>query len=107
MKTIQVDEGIFKDDSIFHKQFAEIMGFPGFYGCNWDAWIDCMSSIRSPQEEMSKVTVGKSELLEIEILIKDGNSYYRTPTWGHFCSCVAAVNGRFARSGSNTRLVVT
>lgn len=107
MKTIQVTERCFKDESKFHKEFSEVMGFPGFYGQNWDAWIDCMSSIDKPDEQMSQMTVGKSELLEIEILIKDGNSYYKTQTWGSFCSCVAAVNGRFSNRESNTRLVIT
>lgn len=107
MKTVQVAEEIFQDDSAFHINFAEVMGFPGFYGQNWDAWIDCMSSIDKPSDQMSKITVDRDELLEIEILIKDGNNYYKTQTWASFCSCVAAVNGRFARHESKVRLVVT
>lgn len=107
MKQIQIYENIFCDGVQFHRVFAEIMGFPDFYGHNWDAWIDCMSYIESPQEQLSKITVPENECLEIEIMIIDGNNYFKTETWGVFCSCVAAVNGRFACRGSNTRLIIT
>lgn len=107
MKQIQVHENIFNDETRFHNEFAELMGFPKFYGHNWDAWIDCMSCIETPQEQMSKITVTESECLEIEIVITDGSNYFKTETWGVFCSCVAVVNGRFACHGSNTRLIIT
>jgi hypothetical protein len=35
--------------------FAEELGFPGFYGCNLDAWIDCMSSLDAPEDGMTSV----------------------------------------------------
>ena len=107
MIKIQVSENIFKEDSTFHKIFAEVMGFPDFYGSNWDAWIDCMSYINVPDAQMSKIVVSNEELLEIEILIDDGNEYFKSQTWGYFNSCVAVVNKRLANSGSMTRLVIT
>jgi hypothetical protein len=27
----------------FHDVFAEVLGFPGYYGRNMDAWIDCVT----------------------------------------------------------------
>ena len=27
----------------FHDVFAEVLGFPGYYGRNLDAWIDCLT----------------------------------------------------------------
>lgn len=107
MKTIQISEEIFKTDKVFHEEFDRVMGFPGFYGENWSAWIDCMSYIDEPKEEMSKINIDKNESLEIEILIKNGNEYYKTSTWGHFTSCVAAVNRRFADEGLSTRIIIT
>ena len=31
------------------------MGFPEFYGRNMNAWIDCMSSLDSPEDGMTKI----------------------------------------------------
>jgi hypothetical protein len=107
MKAIEIPEDIFADEQDFHRRFSILMGFPGFYGHNWNAWIDCMSYIDDPSAEMSQVLIALDESLEIRIIIKDGNTYYRTTTWGLFCSCVAAVNGRFLRRHSSTRLIVT
>lgn len=39
----------------FHTVFAETLGFPDFYGRNMNAWIDCMTSIDSPEDAMSKI----------------------------------------------------
>lgn len=41
----------------FHQVFQDILGFPAFYGRNMNAWIDCLTSVDSPQDEMSAVTV--------------------------------------------------
>jgi len=32
----------------FHDVFAEILGLPGFYGRNMNAWIDCLTSADEP-----------------------------------------------------------
>lgn len=29
----------------FHAVFEEALGFPGYYGWNMDAWIDCMTYV--------------------------------------------------------------
>ncbi len=33
------------DWDTFHDAFAATLGFPGFYGRNMDAWIDCVTSV--------------------------------------------------------------
>lgn len=38
----------------FHKVFARVLGFPDFYGCNMNAWIDCMTSIDEPLDGLSE-----------------------------------------------------
>src|SRR5688572_7987636 len=40
---IKIDTQRITDWKSFHNLFAEVFGFPGFYGRNMDAWIDCMS----------------------------------------------------------------
>ncbi len=44
-----------RDWDSFHAVFADVLGFPDFYGRNLDAWIDCMTSIDSPDDGMSKI----------------------------------------------------
>lgn len=48
---------------LFHDFFKDTFGFPDFYGRNMHAWIDCMRSIRSPEDGLSKIHIGKDELL--------------------------------------------
>ncbi|HEY5893873.1 MAG TPA: barstar family protein [Chthoniobacterales bacterium] len=51
----------------FHTVFAETLGFPAFYGRNMDAWIDCMTSIDSPEDGMSKIHGNKEAGLLLDL----------------------------------------
>ncbi len=55
------------DWSSFHGVFQETFGFPVFYGRNMNAWIDCLTSVDSPGDGMSAVTVKPGQLLVLEI----------------------------------------
>lgn len=107
MKKVSIPDHAFESEASVHHAFAQAMGFPDFYGKNWDAWIDCMSYIDDAKVGMSKVTVGKGESLEIEILVRNNSRYYEGRVWGVFCGCMAAVNARLAAGGSKARLVLT
>jgi RNAse (barnase) inhibitor barstar len=43
MPTVRLDATRLRDWDAFHSVFASTFGFPGFYGRNMNAWIDCMS----------------------------------------------------------------
>jgi RNAse (barnase) inhibitor barstar len=43
MRRVEIDTARITDQNSFHAVFAEIFGFPSYYGKNMDAWIDCMS----------------------------------------------------------------
>ena len=47
----------------FHAVFKAAMGFPNFYGNNMNAWIDCMTSVDSPEERMTAIHVEKGNFL--------------------------------------------
>lgn len=51
--TIDCDEIV--DWPSFHRTFKEVMGFPDFYGCNMDAWIDCLTSLDDPEDGMTTI----------------------------------------------------
>jgi len=55
MPAVNIPTKRITDWNSFHEVFFEIMGFPSFYGRNMNAWIDCMSSLDSPTEGMSKI----------------------------------------------------
>ncbi|MFM0375819.1 barstar family protein [Paraburkholderia strydomiana] len=38
----------------FHRLFAQIFGFPTFYGSNMDALIDCLSHLDEPEAAMMR-----------------------------------------------------
>jgi hypothetical protein len=51
----------------FHQVFQEVLGFPAFYGRNMNAWIDCLTSVDSPGQGMSAVTVSPGGILILKI----------------------------------------
>ncbi|WP_431221814.1 barstar family protein [Serratia sp. L9] len=51
----------------FYTELSNIFGFPGFFGRNINALIDCLFSLRYPQDEMTKIHVADSECLLIEL----------------------------------------
>jgi len=81
--------------------------FPDFYGANWEAWIDCMSHVDDPPAGMSAVHVPDGARLEVE-LTETSDLWKRCPDVLQTLSeCTAAVNERFASSGSGTRICLT
>lgn len=51
----------------FHSEFAAVFGFPGFYGRNMDAWVDCMSSLDVPDAGMTKLVIESGTTMTIRI----------------------------------------
>lgn len=103
---IEIDFGKIKDWNAFHSVFAEVMGFPDFYGKNNDAWIDCMSYIDDKDAGMSKITVKSGESLDIVVAGTEKAIESKSEVFFGFIDIVAAVNQRFIESKSRTRLKV-
>lgn len=51
----------------FHKEFAEVFGFPDFYGNNMNAWIDCMTYLDDPASGMSAIHCNRGSVLALEL----------------------------------------
>ena len=61
-KTITIDcDGMTKTG--LNQTMKDLLGFPDFYGMNWDAMIDCLSYMRFPEAGMSKITLEHDEML--------------------------------------------
>ena len=63
-KTITIDcDGMTKIE--LNQTMKDLLGFPDFYGMNWDAMIDCLSYMRQPETGMSNLTLENDEMLLI------------------------------------------
>lgn len=63
-KTIQIDCNNMSEKEL-NKTMKELLGFPDFYGMNWDAMIGCLSYMRYPHEQMTELTLEEDETLII------------------------------------------
>jgi hypothetical protein len=66
-KTIKIDFLEIKTHEDFHNKLSKIFGFPEFYGKNINALIDCLSSLRYPEDEMSETILKKNESLILDV----------------------------------------
>jgi RNAse (barnase) inhibitor barstar len=108
MKTIELSFSIFKSEDAFHESFAEIMGFPAFYGHNWDAWIDCMSYIGDHSAGMTKVNLDVNEQLEFNAVeYKFSEELDKSEVFRNFIICTGFVNSRFKNRNSANRLIIS
>ena len=107
MSTVRLDGTAIRDEVSFHRECQRALGFPGFYGANWNAWIDCMSYVDDPAAGMSAIHVGAHGHLEMELTDTTQISKRCPAVLQALVECTAAVNERFARSGSSTRLSLT
>jgi hypothetical protein len=86
------------DEHSFHIECQRALGFPGFYGENMNAWIDCMSSLRSG-DGMVSVQLGSGELLELEIPDVEALRQRAPDIVDELVNCTAIVNKRFEAWG--------
>ena len=67
MQAVTIPVENINDWSSFHDVFQKGLGFPSLYGRNMDAWIDCMTSIDSPEDGLTRINVGTGEVLILRI----------------------------------------
>ena len=66
--TVAIDTAQIIDWESFHTVFAETFGFPDFYGHNLNAWIDCLSSLDTPDAGMTTVHAPPGGVLLLALL---------------------------------------
>ncbi|MBL4885330.1 MAG: barstar family protein [Planctomycetaceae bacterium] len=107
MKRVQVDASRIEDWDTFHDVFAETFGFPEFYGRNMNAWIDCMTYLESPGDEMTSVTCDKEDFIIIELLNARGFKASCPEQYEALLECSAFVNWRNLEIGNNPHLMLS
>lgn len=106
-KNIQIDGNTIKDWASFHNQFAQVLGFPGFYGRNMDAWNDCMTSLDAPEDELSSVHVAPGDVLVL-CISEAADLKKRCPDiYDALVECSAFVNWRRIEKGAPAVLALS
>ena len=80
------------DLNALHEELAQLFGFPAFYGKNYPALIDCLSSLRYPDDGMTQVVL-KSSSDAIELQVR-GLSACNRDTGLTLLSAVESINDR-------------
>lgn len=103
MQAAGLDGRVIGDWHAFHSECRTVLGFPDFYGCNMDAWIDCLSGLRDG-DGMSKFTLGPDEVLHIEVWYSDALRKNAPEILEALEECTAEVNQRYAEIGEKPAL---
>jgi Barstar (barnase inhibitor) len=106
IKIITLPSDKITDWDTFHSVFQEIFGFPGFYGCNMDAWIDCMGYLDEPDSGMSNVTVAKGGLVIIRVENPSELKKRCPEQYEALVECAAFVNYRCVNAGESPLLAL-
>jgi hypothetical protein len=107
MKRVKIDTSRIRDWETFHDVFAEAFGFPGFYGRNMNAWIDCMSYLDDPDSGMTEVTCEEGEYVVLELEGVKGFRKRCREQYDALIECSAFVNWRRLEPGDNPVLMLS
>lgn len=105
-KVIVINGDRIVDEGSFHDAFVEAVGFPQWYGRNWDAWIDLMTYLDEDRATTSFwVLPGQVVTLQIDHakLFKA-----RVPEiYDTLFECSAFVNWRRVKAGASAYLCLS
>ena len=96
-KIIRIDGAAVADWKAFHEISAVTFGFPDFYGKNLDAWIDCMSDLRT-DSQMTKFLLGRGQMMQINLANAVSFRTNAREVFDAFVDCTAFVNQRYIES---------
>jgi hypothetical protein len=91
---VEVDTTKIDSWDSFHDVFTELLGFPGFYGRNMNAWIDCLTSIDEPDDGLTKIHVPKGGVLVLALSDAAGFAARCPEIYDAVIECSAFVNYR-------------
>jgi hypothetical protein len=104
MPLVRVDANLITDWNTFHDVFQRAFGFPGFYGRNLDAWIDCMTCLDDPEAGMSSVHGTPTDPVVLQI---DAVNSLPKEIYEAVVECAAFVNWRRIEHGDPAILILS
>ncbi|MFT4112930.1 barstar family protein [Silvibacterium sp.] len=107
VSSVVIDCASIADWGSFHDCFAGAFGFPGFYGRNMDAWIDCMTSLDSSEDEMSTIHCASGSVLTLQLENVTGFRERCPEIYDALIDCAAFVNWRKLEVGESAVLALS
>ena len=107
MPIVHIDGRNIKDWETFHGVFSAAFGFPGFYGQNMNAWIDCMSYLDEPDSGMTTIFATASNPMVINIDHIDDLRNRNEEIYDTMIECAAFVNWRRVQRGEPPVLMLS
>ena len=98
MATVRIDGAEITDSASFHSVCRLAFGFPDYYGCNMDAWVDCLSYLRD-DDNMSAFHLDDDEVLRIELAHADQMRKNAPNVYDEMMFCIEGINERYADYG--------
>ncbi|WGM40993.1 barstar family protein [Caulobacter sp. NIBR1757] len=83
----------------FHAVFADCLGFPGYYGANMAAWIDCLTYADDAEARMVSRPVAKGAVLTLQIDEAAAFARRCPAQYAALVECAAFVNHRRVEVG--------
>jgi hypothetical protein len=99
MKVVKLDTRRITDWVTFHDVFEKVFGFPGFYGRNLNAWIDCMGYLDEPGAGMSTIHTSAGEVVVLQLEHVDDFVRRCPEQYSAIVECSAFVNWRRVEAG--------
>ena len=103
MPLIRIDGSRLSGWDSFHSGFASAFGFPGFYGRNMDAWVDCMTSLDAPEHGMTSVHGTAADPVVLQL---DNADAVPKEIFNSLVECAAFVNWRRLELGEPAILML-
>lgn len=103
--TVFLDATAFASDAQLHDELAFKLGLPEWYGRNFDALLDCLSTIDEPHENLCahwELHPGKRMVLQIEGFSDDAT--LSQSLLMKFAQTVSAANARLGLRKRNVRI---
>lgn len=91
---VAIDTDRIHDWDSFHDVFAEVLGFPEFYGRNLNAWIDCMTDLDNPGTGMTSIHCSPNSVVTLQLRNVDSFAKRCPDQYAALVECAAFVNWR-------------
>ena len=93
---VELDFSEIQDLEGMHLLLKKKFGFPDFYGKNVNALIDCLSSLRYPEDGMTNIILRENEILTLMIKSLD----FKNPIIvNHLFISICSVNQKYESFG--------
>jgi hypothetical protein len=106
-RVVKIDGSAIRDWETFHDVFAAALGFPGFYGRNLDAWIDCLTNADDGEAGLVAHPVPEGSVLTLQIENVDTLATRCPEQYNALVECAAFVNWRRLERGEGPVLALS